>query len=182
MDSRISAFPASAPALRVQLTKRPDGGAVLRATRRDGSVTWQRQDGPRAMFFPFHDLTHFAVETTLGIAQGFYGLLAAGWDISDTEGKGAQGPLPPETIFAEHMVGLFDRERVGGAPPLTAAEFNDLVDQLLASKRIQRARSFTDAELVAVRRRIDDLHRQWAELAPGGVLDLPFELSASSPR
>ena len=114
--------PNRAPELRVQLTKRPDGGAVLRCVRADGSATWQRQDGPRAMFFPFHDLTHLAVESTLGFRAGFYGLIADGWDIDDTGGKGRRGRLPPEAVLVEHVVGLFDRERVGGAAPLSAAE------------------------------------------------------------
>jgi hypothetical protein len=122
------------------------------------------------------------VETTLAFRRGFYGLIGDGWDIGDTEGKGARGPLPAEAILAEHVVGLFDRERVGGAPELTAAEFNTLVAQLVEMKRIQVGRTFTDAELRATRQRIRELHQQWAELALGSALELRFELSASSPR
>ena len=171
----MSARARDVPELRVQLTKRRDGSAVLRAVRRDDSVTWQQQSGTRASFFPFHDLTHFAVETTLGLRQGFYGLIADGWDIDDTTGKGSRGALPPEAILAEHVVGLFDRERIGGASLLTAAEFNALVEQLVATGRIRVARAFTDAELTATRQRIDALHQQWATVAPGGALELSFD-------
>ena len=167
------------------ITKRRDGGAVLRGERRDGSVTWQRQDGPRAMFFPFHDLTHFAVETTLAFTQGFYGLIADGWDIDDTGGKGRRGPLPPEAVLAEHVVGLFDREHVGGARSLSAADFNALIQQLIDAKRIQSARVFSEAELTATRDRIEELHRAWAQLEPDASLELRFDrvrASASSPR
>src|SRR5919199_2695144 len=131
------------PELRVQLTKRADGSAVLRCVRADGSVTWQRHNGRRALFFPFHDLTHLAVETVLGFRQGFYGLLCDGWEIADTEGKGSRGSLPAEAILVEHLVGLFDRERVGGAVPMSAAEFNPQVEQLLATGRIHAAPVFT---------------------------------------
>ena len=78
--------------MKVQFTKRKDGGAVVRCVRADGSATWQRQDDQRAAFFPLHDLTHYAVETELGYGRGFYGLIASGWDIADTTGKGPRGP------------------------------------------------------------------------------------------
>ena len=71
---------------------------MLRCVRADGSLTWQKQTDRHAAFFALHDLTHFAVETTLGYARGFFGLIAEGWDFEDTGGKGARGPLPPEAI------------------------------------------------------------------------------------
>ncbi|HEU4632006.1 MAG TPA: hypothetical protein VFS08_19810, partial [Gemmatimonadaceae bacterium] len=107
----------------VQITWRTDGGAVLRCVRADGSVTWQRQQGAQARFFPLHDLAHFAVESTLGAQRGFYGLVAAGWEIDDTTGKGARGPLPDEALAIENLVGLLDRERASGAT-WTADEIN----------------------------------------------------------
>jgi len=167
--------------LRVQLTKRADGGAVLRCVRADGSATWQRQDGPRARFFPFHDLTHFAVETTLGFRHAFYGLIADGWEIADTGGKGKRGRLPAESVLAEHVVGLLDRERVGGAAPLSAAEFNAQLEQLAASGRVEGARPFTDAELTAVRRLADTLHGRWAALPAGSTLELVFDGAGGAP-
>ena len=156
----------------MQLTKRPDGGAVLRCVRADGSVTWQRQDGPRAAFFPFHDLTHLAVESTLGFRAGFYGLIADGWDIDDTGGKGRRGRLPPEAVLVEHVVGLLDRERVGGAAPLSAEE---LTAQLATAGVAVPPPGLTDARLTAARARIDALHDAWAALPAGGTLELTFD-------
>lgn len=69
------------PALRIQITKRTDGGAVLECVRADGTETWQKQQSQSAAFFPLHDLTHYAVETELGISEAFYGLIASGWSI-----------------------------------------------------------------------------------------------------
>jgi hypothetical protein len=40
-----------------------------------------------AAFFALHDLTDFAVESTLGFRCGFYGLAAQGWEIEDTTGN-----------------------------------------------------------------------------------------------
>jgi hypothetical protein len=161
----------------VQLTKRPDGGAVLRCVRADGSVTWQRQDGPRAAFFPFHDLTHLAVESTLGFRAGFYGLIADGWDIDDTGGKGRRGRLPAETVLVEHVVGMFDRERVGGAAPLSAEEFR--AQLALAG---QPPPALTDAQLAAARARIDALHGEWAALTPGATLELAYDRGPGTSR
>lgn len=161
--------------LAVHLTKRTDGSVVLHCVRADGSATWQRQDGPNAQFFPFHDLTHFAVETVLGLRRGFYGLIAEGWDIAETEGKSPRGRLPAEALLAEQLVGLFDRERVGGASPMPATEFNGYLRQLAASGNLADAPTFSDAQLDAVRRQVSELHGQWASLAAGATLKLSFD-------
>src|SRR6202049_3530197 len=101
--------------LLIQITKRSDGGGVLRCVRADGWATWEKQESRHAAFFALHDLTHFAVESTLGFRRGFYGLIAEGWDVEDTTGKGARGPLPEEAVEVEGIVGLFDAERACGA-------------------------------------------------------------------
>ena len=71
-------------ALVIRLTRRPDGAVVFTLRRPDGSSTWQKRTGPTAEFFAVHDLTHYAVETTLRYAKGFYGLVAEGWDLTGT--------------------------------------------------------------------------------------------------
>ena len=149
-------------ALVVSFEARPDGRVVLRATRPDGSSTWQVHEGPRAAFFPFHDLTHLAVETVLGTRDGFYGLLAAGWDIADTGGRGARGPLPPEAVLVEHLVGLLDGERIGGAAPLTAATLQAQLATLVAAGRLAAVPALTDAQLARVREAREMLHEAWA--------------------
>ena len=159
------------PELRVQLTKRADGSVVLRCVRRDGSATWQHHI-KHASFYPFHDLRHFAVETTLDLRKGFYGLIADGWDIADTTGKGARGKLSAASVFVEHIVGLFERERVGGALPLSASEFNAQIDAMIGTD--PERPKFTDTELTAVRNRTEELHKQWAGIPVGSTLELTF--------
>jgi len=157
----------------IQLTKRADGGAVLRCRRADGSVTWQTHQGTRAAFFPSHDLTHFAVESELPGTVAFYGLVAAGWDIEDTTGKGARGPLPPEAVMVEHIVGLLDVER-GSGHWMSGAEFRSALED--AGKP---APLLDDDALTRIRARRSELLARWRELAPGATLELEF--SQSSP-
>jgi hypothetical protein len=160
--------------LRIQFEKHRDGAVVFRCVRKDGTSTWQKHVGKMALFFPFHDLTHYAVESTFGFSRGFYGLIAEGWDIADTGGKGARGRLPDEAIVVEHFVGLFDTERVGGAPPLTADEFNTILAGLAGADRIGSPPAVTEAQLQATRSRISALYDDLAALQPGASLELSF--------
>ena len=157
--------------LRVEFTKRPDGNVILRCTRRDNSVTWQRYD-KQAAYFSHHDLSHFAVETVLGLRCGFYGLLADGWDISETTGKEARGPLSDASVLVEHIVGLFTLEGTGGAAPLTAEEFNAQILQMTGRALEPRV---SDHQLQTVRDRIAELYGQWAATPPGSTLELLYE-------
>lgn len=148
--------------MQIEIVKQPDGGGVLRCIRQDGSVSWQKQ-ARHAAHFALHDLTHFSVETVLGYRQGFFGLIAEGWDVDDTTGKGARGPLPAEALEVEQIVGLFDSERASGTL-WTAEEFNAF-----------SPRTLTDAEIQGVRAKRSVLFRQWAAVAPGEKLELGFE-------
>jgi len=164
--------------LRVELTKRADGGALLRCTRADGSVSWQRQEGHQAAFFPLHDLTLHAVETTLGYRRGFLGLVAEGWEIADTTGKGARGPLPHEAVLVERLVGLLDAERASLAR-WTAAEFAEQLAAVGVDGRDGRGRPLGDDALARVRARRADHFARWHALAPGETLTLCFDRGAA---
>lgn len=160
--------------LRVQFTKRPDGSVILRCTRKDNSATWQRHD-KQPEFYSHHDLSHFAVETVLGLSTGFYGLIADGWDITEMDGKGPRGRLPGDGSLAEYIVGLFTQERSGIVGQLTAAEFNAQMEQITGHPM---KNPLSDSQLNAVRDRITALYREWAELPRGSTLDLAFDRSA----
>jgi hypothetical protein len=160
--------------VRVQITKKADGSGVLRCIRADGSAAWQKQTDRHAAFFALHDLTHFAVETTLGYRRGFFGLIAEGWDIEDTTGKGARGPLPPEAWEVECIVGLFDAERAGGQI-WAVDEFNEF-----AAMKGMRELSFD--EIARVKKNRSELFQQWSAVPPGETLDLQFETPALTGR
>lgn len=153
--------------LKIEIVKRADGSGLLRCTRSDGSVTWQKQSERHAAHFTYHDLTHYAVETTLGYKQGFFGLIAAGWNIEDTTGKGARGPLPEEATEVESVVGLFDAER-GSGTLWTEEEFAQFAPHGLSRK-------LDGTAIRAARSARADLFRRWANLQTGGTLELEFE-------
>jgi hypothetical protein len=161
------------PSLLIQITKRTDGGGVLRCVRQDGSVTWQKQNR-HAAFFSVHDLTHYAVESTLGLRRGFFGLIAEGWDVEDTTGKGARGPLPDDAAEAESIVGMLDAERAGGAL-WTAREFNEHRALHHESRGRKPGRELTDEEMIRLRARRAELLQQWFALPPGATFEMRYE-------
>jgi hypothetical protein len=152
--------------LKIEIVKRADGAGLLRCTRADGSVTWQKQSERHAVHFTHHDLTHFAVETTLGYEQGFFGLIASGWDIEDTTGKGAKGSLPDEAGEVESVVGLFDSER-GSGTLWTPDEFAQFAPRTLTRK-------LDEAAIRGIRSSRGDLFRRWASVEIGGKLELEY--------
>jgi hypothetical protein len=166
--------------LLVQITKRSDGGGVLRCVRADGSLTWQKQESRHAAFFALHDLTHFAVESTLGFRRGFFGLIAEGWDVEDTTGKGARGPLPDEAGAVEYIVGSLDSERASGAI-WTAEDFNQHAAIHAASAGLPEPRRLTDEELARVRARRARLFAEWRAVQPGDALELQFDAFGATP-
>ena len=151
--------------LRIEIVKQTDGTGVLRCTRQDGTVTWQKQN-KHAAHFALHDLTHYAVETTLGYRKGFFGLIAEGWDVEDTTGKGARGALPMEAVEVEQIVGLFDAER-GSGTLWTPEEFNQFAPRPLTAP-------LTIEAILGVRSARAGLFRKWDEVSPGQKLELTF--------
>ncbi|HEV3483262.1 MAG TPA: hypothetical protein VGR97_13155 [Candidatus Acidoferrales bacterium] len=147
--------------MRIEIAKRADGTGVLRCTRDDGSITWQKQERHGA-HFALHDLTHFAVETSLGYQRGFFGLIAEGWDIADTSGRGPRGPLPDQAFEVERIVGVFDSERASSVL-WTAEEFNEFGPRALSNTEIAKVRAARAA-----------LFKKWSEVSPGQTLNLEF--------
>lgn len=158
--------------LRIEILRRASGG-VLRCLRADGTTAFQTQSERHAPFFALHDLTHFAVETTLGYKNAFYGLIAQGWSIDDTEGGGPRGPLPPEALEVEVFVGMLDAERAGGVP-WTVDEFNDFAALHAAAQGHSPPRRLSPAEYAAIKSRRAELFARWAAVAPGESLMLDF--------
>ncbi|HYV98986.1 MAG TPA: hypothetical protein VE967_16135 [Gemmatimonadaceae bacterium] len=162
------------PALSIRIKKGTDGSAALTCTRADGSVTWQQQKGQHGVFFPLHDLTHYAVETVLGVRRGFYGLLADGWDISDFQQKGAAKKIPVEGGWVELVVGFLDAERAAGVP-WTADDLRDKVELYYSDHGGGPApHTVTDDELNAIRDRRRELFSAWSKVQPGSALELEF--------
>src|SRR5437867_7459222 len=157
--------------LTIRIKKNPDGTAALTCTRANGTVTWQRQKGAQARFFPRHDLTHYAVETVLGHRRGFYGLVAEGWDFSDFGTPWPRGPLPADADPSELIVGFLDAERASGRE-WTAAELTEQAAQFYAAHAPAGVPPvLTDNQLERIRARMRELFARWEAVAPGETLE-----------
>jgi hypothetical protein len=153
--------------------KRADGSSVLKCVRADGTETWQKQTGSHAQFFPLHDLTHFAVESELAIAEGFFGVIADGWAIEETGQRGVAARLPADALFVETVVGTLDTERASGTR-WTAEEFYYALALKAQADGRPKPRALTDDDLLRVRKRRAELFAEWNALAAGGTLELEF--------
>ena len=159
------------PDLCIRIKKKRDGSAALSCERADGSVTWQRHDGRQGGFFPLHDLTHYAVETVLRKSRGFFGLVAEGWELTDFGAPSQRGPLPPEALEAELIVGFLDVERAAGVE-WTGSEFKTAAATYYAHHKLDGDCTITDDELRHVREKRRELLAQWATLPAGETLEL----------
>jgi len=153
----------------IQLKKGRDAPATLACVRADGTRTW----GKEHPFFPVHDLTHCAVESVLGFDQAFFGLIAQGWDIDDFAKPRASRTMPPQAILAEHVVGVFDRERALPAP-MPSPEFNEMVSASLPPVHRETFQPLTDAQISRVRALRGTLEARWHALPVGGTLVVEF--------
>jgi hypothetical protein len=160
--------------LTIRIKKNTDGTAALSCTRADGTVTWQRQQGAQGLFFPRHDLTHYAVEIVLGVRSAFYGLIADGWNISDFGPPWPRGRVPEEAAVAELIVGFLDAERASAAR-WSAADFND---KAVAYYRDHDTSTIpptlTDTDLARIRQRRAELFAEWDAVSPGSAIELRF--------
>jgi hypothetical protein len=163
------------PALTIRIKKNKDGTAALSCTRADGTVTWQKQNGQQAAFFPRHDLTHYAVETVLGHRKGFYGLVADGWDLSDFGAPWPKGRMPVDMDPSELIVGFLDSERATGNI-WDASDLEAKANDYFEMHKIDAKFSITNDDLWKIRQRRGELFKMWEAVPPGEALELPFDL------
>lgn len=161
------------PPLTIRIKKKSDGSAALTCVRADGTTTWQRQEGVQGRFFPLHDLTHYAVETTLGHRVGFYGMVASGWDLTDFGAPWPRGPLPENIDPSELIVGFLDTERASGER-WTAADFNEKARLYYENKGATSPLALTDDALARIRARRAELFAAWHALPAGETMELTF--------
>ncbi|HEY4307322.1 MAG TPA: hypothetical protein VGM82_22815 [Gemmatimonadaceae bacterium] len=159
----------------VRIKKKSNGEAALTCERGDGSVTWQRQEGPLSRFFPLHDLTHFAVESVLGFDSAFFGSISNGWDISDFAAPGAKDRLTEQAMLAEMIVGFFDVEQRTGF--LGDADEYAWKIQTYREEHKMPPTTFvvTDEQLLAIRAKRGELFAAWQIVPPGETLELRFQ-------
>ena len=143
---------------------------TLTCVRADGSCTWE----PSHVGIK-HDLIHYAVETTLGYQEAFFGLVAGGRDMSAFGTKnGEKDVYTAEEGWAESIVGLLQWPSVGGGLPLSDAELLALLTQSCTDAGIP-APAVTTKQRGQIRTQVRDLHQRWDELPDGEALELFFD-------
>ncbi len=182
------------PELQILFAKAKDPTAqdVLTCMRSDGSRTWSKLDA----VFPIHDMTHYAVETELNAKDGFFGLIAQGWDITDFGIPEKRAKMPLEALWVEHVVGIVWTEYVtgdSGSYPEFCEAINATVHALReslnrnlkrqgpradysASEQAVLGRVVSEASRVSIMKRIGELANQWAQTPPSERLVLAFAL------
>ena len=148
----------------------PCGRDTLVCIRDDGAQIWSKL----VYKMPYHDLTHYAVETTLGLRNAFYGLLAQGWTVEQFTEKnpetGRYPSLPDEAVQAESLVVLFQGAAAGGTP-------SEQVLETLEAACIANGvppMPINSEQLDVVRDRLRELWQAWDQLLPGEILELDF--------
>ncbi len=161
------------PRLTFRLKKRADAKAQLILIREDGTHT-AGTIGASDGYGPVHDLTHYAIEQTLGLCDGFLGLVSSGWEIADFEVRGTPARLPVEAMFAEVAAGELSRQLL--TRQVTSLEdFLWAVDLTIKQHPGTPSRpQITEEEFTAIHDHIATEWKRWRELPANGTLELTF--------
>jgi hypothetical protein len=167
------------PELIFHLKKRADATAQLILIREDGTHSVGAV-GPADGYGPVHDITHYAFEQTLGLSEGFLGLISSGWEISDFEVKGTAARLPFEAVFAEIAAGELSRQ-------LLMRQVSTLDDFVWAVELSMKRTAYSQPlpqisaqEFASIHDTIAAEWKRWRELPPNGTLELRFVSSRRS--
>jgi hypothetical protein len=131
-------------------------------TRRDGtSIFW---DFPSYGDRLPHDLVHLVVETELGIARGFWGMVDRGTQVS---------LIDNQATLVRHGRPLVEQPGIDLSDLLRAEEAVAHLESTSASE--QWTEGASPATMARARTRLDDLGRQWRDLADGTAITLTFD-------
>jgi len=157
--------------MQLHITKNTGKPHLLVYQRDDGSNTWMKTDD----FFVRHDLSHYALEKTLGYRSAFMGMLNNGMDVADFEdrAKRSQIPITAEAAWSENMANLFLMEIAQGEL--------DNFNQVLADSFIDMGTAtppvrLSPEQLTAVRAFLRQLLTDWKELPDGQTMILDLDL------
>lgn len=156
--------------MKLQITKKSSQKHIILYSRDDGSETWMHADD----FFVLHDLSHYAIEKTLGYKTAFMGMLNNGMEINDFENreKRKQIAITQEAVYAENMANLFLMETSQG----NFEDFNKILeDSFKPMDRNLSAPVLTEMEIFAIRKYLRQLLAAWKELPSGGKIYLDCE-------
>jgi hypothetical protein len=128
-----------------------------------------------------HDLAHFVIETELGLANGFWGTVAAGGVVGSMTGTGGRRPFHADAksaLLKTNQADLSDAELMVGA--FTDALDKGLPTLLMVLHRYQKGSAIKavvigDDDAVRVLERLRQAQRKWQEMAVGGQMTLTWQ-------
>ncbi len=134
---------------------------TLTCIRDDGSATWSHIHHG----FALHDLTHYVVETTLGLNDAFFGLVAKGYNIPEFSLPKSDRSfnIPDEAISVEPIVALLQMEHWDSFP-----------EKLINKDSPELPPHVTSEQIDTMRKRLYELVQKWKELLPGESLELEY--------
>ncbi len=163
--------------MRVTFVRVPDHQRGWALVERDDGVVYRIDGGPVTAALP-HDLVHFTVERTLGMADGIWGTIAAGAVFrSMTHHSGRRPPHAADRSAA--LIRAFrDRlqraeliadfvERIAASPDAPTAQVRRLAE--LHLRRVPHTEQDLSA-FTAAARALGEAAEQWRALPVGGQL------------
>ena len=153
----------------IHLRKGNDGPDTLTCVRKDGSITKDELQ-PRSVY---HELAHYAVESSLGFTDGFFGMIEKGLQIEEYELENQDRKIEysPESYHAEFLASLIQSAVALGKIDMTYVEF-------MKAGAKDWALSFPELPepevLEAIRVKAATLTAEWEALPPDAELTLEF--------
>lgn len=155
--------------MQLLITKYQDKKNVIKYIRNNGTETWMYSDD----FFVLHDLSHFALEKTLGYTTAFMGMLNNGTSIQDFEDRVTRNKLTitKEALYAENMANLFLMETVQG----NFTNLNEVIKQAHEAVTTNcPAPVLTEENITNIRTTVRHLISTWRRLPAGKTLQLEY--------
>jgi hypothetical protein len=155
--------------MQVRISKHIDKPHTLLYRRDDGTETWMVSDE----FFVRHDLSHYAIEKTLGYRMAFLGMLNEGMDIRAFEDRSTRLKLvvTAEAGWAENMANLFLMETAQGE----VNDFNSvLAESFVRVGAADGPLKLTPEQVNEIRLLLKRLLADWAALPAGETMILEF--------
>ena len=139
--------------------------------RSNGAKTWMNADD----FFIAHDLSHYAIEKTLGYKTAFYGMINSGIELTDFLDKEKRNAMDftDEAMYAESMANLFLIDNKQGK----IENFNQLQQEALQTG-FPKAKllHLSEEQIDAIRNYLSQLLVQWSYLSSGESLQLEIDV------
>jgi len=157
--------------MEIRITKNEGKPHSIVYKRSNGTETWMRADD----FFVRHDLSHYAIEKSLGYKNAFLGMIDHGMDIHDFEDrlKRKEMNISREAWYAENMANLFLMEIMQGE----LENFNTVSKHTFMKMQLDfPPLELNNEEMKAIRILLRQLLDQWDHLASDKTMNLTLEL------